>query len=285
MEGRHRRPVQGAAAQGQEVASLCTADSAKASTTEGVVTASMIGDADVYGASPIKRRRATKAEMEERAQFLIDYAAEHGPVTVRGLYYQAEVAGVPGIDKTDAGYNKIQRQVLSLRRDHRICYRDIADATRWMRKPTSYDGLHDALAATAALYRRNLWADANTYPEVWCEKGALAGTIYPVTEAFDFAEEVGVEVVFIELAVTLEQIRYLNLPTRTPKRESAADENWPYDFAVELDAISPDYLRRIVNDALEDHLPTHQYRVLKVAEESEREQLWAWANATGGGAT
>jgi hypothetical protein len=31
-----------------------------------------------------------------------------------------------------------------------------------------------------------------------------------------------------------------------------------------------------------DHLPTHQYRVLKVAEESEREQLWAWANATGG---
>jgi hypothetical protein len=25
--------------------------------------------------------------------------------------------------------------------------------------------------------------------------------------------------------------------------------------------------------------------VLKVAEESEREQLWAWANATGGGAT
>jgi hypothetical protein len=29
-------------------------------------------------------RRATKAEMEERAGFLIDYAEEHGPVTVRG---------------------------------------------------------------------------------------------------------------------------------------------------------------------------------------------------------
>ena len=37
--------------------------------------------------------------MEVRAEFLIDYAEKHGPVTVRGLYYQAEVNGVPGIEK------------------------------------------------------------------------------------------------------------------------------------------------------------------------------------------
>ena len=55
--------------------------------------------APVYEASPVKRARATKAEMEERAEFLIDYASEHGPVTVRGLYYQAEVASLPGISK------------------------------------------------------------------------------------------------------------------------------------------------------------------------------------------
>jgi hypothetical protein len=29
--------------------------------------------------------RGTKAEMEARAEFLIDYAEVHGPVTVRGL--------------------------------------------------------------------------------------------------------------------------------------------------------------------------------------------------------
>ncbi len=73
----------------------------------------------VYAASPVKRRRATKkrrrateAEMEERAQFLIAYAEEHGPVTVRGLYYQAVVHGVPGIGKEDKVYDMIQRQVL-----------------------------------------------------------------------------------------------------------------------------------------------------------------------------
>jgi hypothetical protein len=31
--------------------------------------------------------------MEECADFLIDYAEQHGPISVRGFYYQAEVAG------------------------------------------------------------------------------------------------------------------------------------------------------------------------------------------------
>ncbi|MBC7286134.1 hypothetical protein, partial [Hoeflea sp.] len=60
--------------------------------------------------------------MEERARFLIDYAVEHGPVSVRGLYYQAEVHEVPGIDKTESGYNKVQTQCLKLRREGRLPY-------------------------------------------------------------------------------------------------------------------------------------------------------------------
>ena len=117
---------------------------------------------DVYAASPIngKRRRATKAEMEIRARFLIGYAEEHAPVTVRGLYYQAEVHNLPGIGKTDASYDKIQRQVLKLRREGRLDYGAIADSTRWMRKPSSYDSIEDALRETARLYRRNLLARA-----------------------------------------------------------------------------------------------------------------------------
>jgi hypothetical protein len=130
-------------------------------------------------------RRATKAEMEERAGFLIDYAEEHGPVTVRGLYYQAEVAGVPGIGKDESGYEKVQRQVLLLRRAGRLPYQEIADATRWMRKPVSYDAVEEALEETARLYRKALWADTKDYVEVWCEKDALAGVIYPVTAQYD----------------------------------------------------------------------------------------------------
>jgi hypothetical protein len=292
----------------------------------------------VYQPSPIRRRRATKHEMDERARFLIAYAAEHGPVTVRGLYYQAEVAGVPGIDKTDSGYAKVQRQVLELRRAERLPYEHIADATRWMRKPRSYGSIADALEATAALYRRRLWADATSYIEIWCEKDALAGVIYPETEAFDvplmvtrgfcsetfafeaiedrgtdrrpyyvyylgdfdragrdaaaslrkklmhFAASKSIEVEFIDLAVTLAQIHKLGLPTREPKRKSAADRRWPYKFACELDALPPDYLRDLVRAAIERHLPADQYRVLKAAEESEREQLRRWADLIAQGA-
>ena len=54
--------------------------------------------------------------MEQRAEFLIEYAETHGPISVRGLYYQAEVANLPGIDKTQSSYVKIQQQVLALRR-------------------------------------------------------------------------------------------------------------------------------------------------------------------------
>jgi hypothetical protein len=59
--------------------------------------------AELYAASPIKRRRrrASRDEIEERALFLIDYANRHGPVTVWQLYYRAEISGLLGIDKTE----------------------------------------------------------------------------------------------------------------------------------------------------------------------------------------
>jgi hypothetical protein len=123
--------------------------------------------------------------METRAAFLIAYAQEHGPVSVRGLYYQAEVASIPGIDKTDSGYDKVQRQVLLLRRAGRLAYQHISDATRWMRKPTTYASKEDALRDLGLSYRKSLWNDLDTYIEIWFEKDALAGVIYSVTVEYD----------------------------------------------------------------------------------------------------
>ena len=38
---------------------------------------------------------------------------------------------------------------------------------------------------TAQFYRRDLWADADSYVEIWLEKDALAGVVYPVTSQYD----------------------------------------------------------------------------------------------------
>jgi hypothetical protein len=131
------------------------------------------------------RRRANDYEMELRARFLIAKAYELGPVTVRGLYYQAEVARLPGITKAEGDYAKVQQQILKLRREGRLPYNLIADATRWMRKPSTFNGVEDILLSAAATYRKALWMDTDTCVEIWCEKDALAGTIYPVTSECD----------------------------------------------------------------------------------------------------
>lgn len=278
-----------------------------------------------------KRHRGSIKEMETRARFLMDYAAKHSPVTVRQLFYAATVAGLPGIQKDDNGYNAIQQQVLKLRRAGRMPYDHIADLTRFMRKPRTHHGIAEALEETAALYRRALWRDLPWHVEVWVEKDALAGSLIPVTSKFDvplmvcrgftsetfaheavaqwadigktvhvyhlgdfdrsgqdaaadlekklagFAAERGLRVAFERLGVTLEQIQTMDLPTREPKRKTAADMRWPHDFACELDAIPPDELRSLLRRRLENYIPDREMAALKAAEESERGLLYAFA--------
>lgn len=139
--------------------------------------------ARVYEARQLKRRRATKAEMQARADTLIDIVADIAPATVRQVFYQAVVRGV--VEKTDAGYGKVQRLLVQLRRDGEIDYSDIADNLRFMRKPKTWSSLQTAVDRTAATYRKALWEETDTYVEVWLEKDALSGVLWPVTEKYD----------------------------------------------------------------------------------------------------
>ena len=74
----------------------------------------------------------------------------------------------------------------------------------------------------------------------------------------EIGQTMGIEVIHERLALTLDQITQLNLPTRPAKKKSPADKNWAYDFAVELDAMPPDVLRNLVAEALEPHMPKEQ---------------------------
>jgi hypothetical protein len=140
---------------------------------------------DVYGARPIRRTRATKAEMGERREQIIDLADEHGPCSVRHLFYRAVVDAVPGITKNDSGYNKVQRIVLEQRRAGTIPYKLIVDSTRWQRKPDSYGSHQEALLAIASTYRRDLWRTSDYRVEVWCESDSIASTVWDVTARWD----------------------------------------------------------------------------------------------------
>jgi hypothetical protein len=137
----------------------------------------------LYKASRIKRGRATKAEMAERYEALFAIVAEQQPMTVRQVFYQATVRGV--IEKTEAGYAKVQSLLADMRRDGDLPYEWLADNTRWMRKPTTFKGPEQALLRTAKFYRKSLWDEADAYVEIWLEKDALAGVVVDVTEEYD----------------------------------------------------------------------------------------------------
>jgi len=139
--------------------------------------------AAAYEASPIKRIRATKAEVEARREALLDIVEDGRPMTVRQVFYQATVRGL--VEKAESGYAKVQTDLTLLRRSGELSYDALADNTRWQRKPRTFDSVEHALKETARFYRKNLWRDADAYVEVWLEKDALAGVVYPVISVFD----------------------------------------------------------------------------------------------------
>jgi hypothetical protein len=141
-------------------------------------------NAATYGARPTKRVRRTRTDIDIIKAAIVDALAVDAPMTVRQVFYRLVSAGA--IAKTEAEYKQtVCRLLADMRRDGTIPYGSIADSTRWMRKPTTWDSVEEALRSTARLYRRNVWRDLGEYVEVWCEKDALAGVLYDVTAEYD----------------------------------------------------------------------------------------------------
>jgi len=272
-----------------------------------------------YQTGHIKRARSTKAEVEERRTALLAIIDEGKPMTVRQVFYQATVQGI--VEKAESGYAKVQTDLTVMRRAGELPYDWLADNTRWQRKPRTFDSVEDALRETAAFYRKSLWTDADAYVEIWLEKDALSGVIYPITSmcdvplmvargyaslsflynAAEYINELSIpayiyhlgdfdpsgvnagdkigetlhelapdaEIVFERIAVTSEQIAKWDLPTRPTKASDTRAKNFG-DISVELDAIRPNVLRGLVQEAIQRHLPAARFEVLKAAEESER---------------
>lgn len=137
-----------------------------------------------YMASSTKRHRRSAAEVQAVRQALYDTLAADHPMTVRQVFYRLVSTGV--IDKTESEYNStVGRLLTDMRVGGQIPFGWVADNTRWMRKPRTFDSLEDALHATAATYRRSLWTHADAYVEVWLEKDALAGVLLEETAPYD----------------------------------------------------------------------------------------------------
>jgi hypothetical protein len=105
------------------------------------------------------------------------------PMIVRQVFYQASVRTI--VEKTESGYDKVQSDLVLMRRCGVLPYDWLTDNTRWQRKPRSFNDVQEALENTARYYRKALWADVDAYVEIWLEKDALSGVVYPITSRYD----------------------------------------------------------------------------------------------------
>lgn len=121
--------------------------------------------------------------MSTRMDALFEIVRENQPTGIRFTYYTAAAAGL--VPKTDNGYVKVQRAIKAMRDSGRMPWSWIVDTTRWMRKPTSYGSVDEAMRQMSASYRLDLWRGSNVAVEVWCESESVAGVLGPITEKWD----------------------------------------------------------------------------------------------------
>ena len=82
----------------------------------------------------------------------------------------------------------------------------------------------------------------------------------------------GVEFTFEVVAVTEEQIKTYNLPTRPTKKRDTRAKKWEGD-SVELDALPPRILREMVKTCIERHIDPFLLDITKKSEDLERKTI------------
>jgi hypothetical protein len=83
----------------------------------------------------------------------------------------------------------------------------------------------------------------------------------------------GAEIHFERLAVTREQIRDWRLPSRPTKTDDTRAAAFGNRRSVELDAIDPNRLRKLVEDAINRHMSKKLYAKLMKEEQAKRDEI------------
>lgn len=291
----------------------------------------------VYRAGTLKRTRRTAAEIDQLDRQIIEVLEEDHPQSVRHVFYRMTNPRLAEpVEKSDRGYRHVQDRLKKLRRNGRVPYGWIADATRRGYHTNTYDDAADFLRTMAGFYRGDLWAQSNYYVEVWCESRSIAGVIqdtckelavslYPcggfssMTLAYEAAQMInwrtrdgkqcmiyyigdydpagvlidralerelrehldeGAGLCFWRLGITEDQIAEYDLPTKPRKASDRRAQH--VKETVEAEAMPANILRQLLRREIELWLPAGALQAVKVAEQSERDQIRRMAEMFGG---
>lgn len=125
-----------------------------------------------------RKARLTDEMLSAFDYYLIRTAEEFQPLTVRNLYYRMLSYGF--FPKDEKNYVRVQNRSKELRDQGHVPYSWFVDGTRLARQVAAHGSVDAFLNDAAAFYRRDLWRRLDTRVEVWCEKDAMSGVIWPV---------------------------------------------------------------------------------------------------------
>ena len=130
------------------------------------------------------RKRPTKMQLEALDEQILDVLGEDHPQSVRHCFYRlTDPRLAEPVPKTDDGYRRVQRRCLALRRNGRIPYGWISDATRRGYHVSTFSGPGDFIRRFAGHYRAQLWTEDQPHVEVWVESRSLAGVLVDTCES------------------------------------------------------------------------------------------------------
>jgi len=119
---------------------------------------------------PYFARTTASRDRAERVQAIV----QELPVTptIRQVYYI--LVGEHLIEKTDAGYKSLVRQLGMMRKGGELPYTALIDGTRDRKLNRTFTAPSAVLAYARDVYRRDPWADQAVVPEVWAEADTLS---------------------------------------------------------------------------------------------------------------
>ena len=125
-----------------------------------------------------KRARSTKAQQALLDAQIVEVLRADHPQSVRHVFYRMTDPRLPApVDKSDNGYQRVQRRCLALRRDGSVPYWWISDSTRRGYHVATFSGPGDFIKQYAGFYRATLWTRDLPHVEIWVESRSLAGVL------------------------------------------------------------------------------------------------------------
>ena len=124
------------------------------------------------------KTRRTRKQIDVLEQHILEILEQDHPSSIRHVYYRLLDSRLDEpLVKTEAEYSNLLHRLKVMRQAGRMTYSWITDTTRRGHHVSTFHNLTDFARRVAGLYRSNLWSEAGTYCEVWCESRSLAGVL------------------------------------------------------------------------------------------------------------